>query len=378
MKPLDATRNPLDGSRVIVAGIATFACGGLLFNLLPLVLGVTADAMALTSPQIGLLGTAYLLAFTVIAVPAVFVIQHMNWPRINVVSCSAVALLLIVAARVESYLAMIVTFFLIGCGKGILFGLGNRILGGTSDPDRLIGYGYFIQLIIPAGLMVLYANIVIPTMGHTGVFVLTAVVILSLSAVSRWLPSGASAATADSHQPRGELTADIVFGLLSMTSFFLGAAGLWAFIERIGVSKGIEPGSIGITLSIGLLVTAFASLLPMFTEGKISRSNMLFLIFVAASASMFVFSLPYGMPYYFVAALVFNFAWGAAIVYITAVIATADDTGGFLVLIGGAAGLGAGLGPALAGYLITENNYGNVFIMSAAAIFSERGACPSV
>ena len=369
MKPLDAARNPLDKPTVIVAGIGAFAAGALLFNTLPLVLGVTADAMALSSQQIGWLGTAYLLAFIVISPPAVFLMQRINWRRINVISSISVSLFLIVAAKVEVYTTLIVVFFLIGLGKSMLFAQGNRVLGATSDPDRLVGIGYFISLVIPAGLLFLYSNLVIPQWGHAGVYVITALVIILLATASPWLPSDGGASKPDGHQARGNLTADIVFGLLSLTFFFVGAAALWTFIERIGVSKGIEQSTVGTILSIGLIVTAFASLLPMITEGKISRSNMLFLMFILASIAMYSFSLPYAMPHYFIAVMLYVFAWGAAIVYITAVIATADDAGHFLVLISGAAGLGAGIGPALAGYLIHENDYGNVFIMSASAIF---------
>ena len=369
MKPLDPAHNPLDKPQAIIAGIAVFSAGALLFNLLPLVLGAIADTFALTSQQIGLLGSAYLFTFMLISLPAFFLIQKMSWRRIALVSFGAAALFLVVAALVKSYLPMVVTFLLIGLGKGVLFGLGNRILGSTSDPDRVVGYGYFASLALPAGLLILYSNIVIPTWGHAGVFILTALVLLFLAACLPWLPSNAGTASVDSYQSRGKLTAGIGFGLLSLVCFFVGAAGLWAFIERIGVDKGIERSTVGTILSIGLIVTAFGSLLPMITEGKISRGNMLLLVAILASLSMYIFHLPSAMPHYFIAAMLFNLVWGAAIVYITAVIAAADDTGDFLVLISGAAGLGAGIGPALAGYLISENNYANAFIMSASFIF---------
>lgn len=369
MKSLDRARNPLDVPLVIVSGTVVLCLGALMFNLLPLLLGLIADSRALSPEKIGLLATTYVFSFSLVSFPAVFLIKKIGWRGITTACCVAVSLLLIVVVYVESFSAVLTSFFLIGLATGMLFGLGNRILGGTSDPDRTVGYGYVVALVVAAVILFVSSAIVIPKFGAVGVFFTAALFILMLAATSPWLPSDDSAAAVGGQPPRGNFTTEILLGLLSMVCFYIGAAGLWAFIERIGVSNGIAQSTVALILGTGLLVTALASLLPMITEGKVRRSNMLLVLFIVASIALYLFSLSNVLPYYFFSTMLFNFAWGAAVVYISAVIAIADSTGTFLVLIAAATGLGASIGPMLAGYLIEDGDYSKVFVMCAFAIF---------
>ena len=118
-------------------------------------------------------------------------------------------------------------FTVIGLSKGTIFGLGNRVLGSTSDPDRLVGIGYFVELSLPAVLIILYATWIIPTWGHIGVLVALGLLLLVLGAITTpFLPENARAATVNHELPKAELTSDIVYGLLSSLTLFLGAAGM--------------------------------------------------------------------------------------------------------------------------------------------------------
>ena len=79
MKTLDPVRNPMDRTSYVFAGVGVLTAGALLFNLLPILLGVMADALLLEPHQIGILGGAYMFGFAFASVPAVYLIENRNW-----------------------------------------------------------------------------------------------------------------------------------------------------------------------------------------------------------------------------------------------------------------------------------------------------------
>lgn len=371
MKKLDPIRNPMDRLPHIIAGIGVLTSSALIFNLLPVLLGAFADSLQLLPHQIGLLGGTYMFGFTFASLPAVYLIENTNWRRITAVASIVVTTCLIIASRVDVFVVLLAFFGVIGLAKGTLFGLANRVLGSTSDPDRMVGIGYFVELVVPAVLIILFAAVIGPTFGHIGVLVTLGLVILALGIASTPLmPVDARDAAVDHELPKEKLTPDIVLGLLSAMVLFIGSAGTWAFVERIGVSQGIDQSTVGAILSFGLFLTALGSLLPMLTEQRIRRSTMLFVIAAAITTATYLLDTRSGVAWYFIATSLFNLAWGGSTVYVTASVADADTTGRFIVLIGGAIGLGAALGPSFAGFLVDGDSYTKVFIMTSVALFA--------
>lgn len=371
MKKLRPDLNPMDRMPHLLAGFGVLTSGALIFNFLPVLLGAFADALQLLPHQLGLVGGAYTFGFAVASLPAVYLIENASWRWTTAVVSIVVAALLIAASGIESVTLLLAFFFPIGVAKGTLFGLANRLLGSTSDPDRLVGIGYFIELTVPALLIILVSTVVAPAWGHVGVLITLGLVILALGAVSTPLmPRDARAATVDQILPKEKLTADIVLGLSASILVFIGASGTWAFVERIGIVNGIEPATVGTILSFGLFVTALGSLLPMLTEQRIRRGTMLFAVAGTVMVATFLLDTRSGLAWYFVAVNLFNLAWGAATVYVTASIADSDTTGRFIVLISGSIGLGAAIGPSIAGFLVKGDSYASVFVMTSLAFLA--------
>ena len=355
----------------IIAGIGVMTSGALIFNLLPVLLGAFADSLQLLPSQLGLLGGIYMFGFAFASLPAVYLIENTNWRWITAVASIVVTVCLVIASRVETFVVLLSFFAVIGLAKGTIFGLANRVLGSTSDPDRMVGIGYFVELVVPAVLIILFAAVIGPAFGHIGVLISIGLVILALGIVSTPLMPGDARAAAIEHElPKEKLTSDIVFGLLAAIVLFIGTAGTWAFVERIGIGKGIDATTVGAILSFGLFLTALGSLLPMLTEQRIRRSTMMFVIAVAITIATYLLDTQSGLMWYFIAASLFNTAWGASTVYVTASVADADTSGRFIVLMGGSIGLGAALGPSFAGFLVDGDSYTKVFIMTSVALFA--------
>ena len=97
MKQLNPAQNPLDKGTVIVTGICALTTGALFYNLLPLILGLSAEALALSSTQIGWLGTIYLLAFAGVSPFGFYLIRRFNWKVIYIV-CTLFAVVCFVCA----------------------------------------------------------------------------------------------------------------------------------------------------------------------------------------------------------------------------------------------------------------------------------------
>ena len=366
--PVNQSANLFDQPRVIAGAIGVFSAGSLLFNMLPLLLGVSADALALTLPQLGLLGSAYMAVFALSTLPAVALLQRLNWRAIGLGAGAIGVTALFAAARCRTYTSLFAVFLISGVTQSLLFALGNRVLGAASDADRSYGFAYWISLGIAAGLIFVCAQLIVPTWGFVGVYVTAAVAIGVLAAGASQLPRAATVARPGATPEQGKLTAAIAFGLLAMVVYFVGLAGLWTFVERIGVSRHIAVDTVGTIVSASLLATAFGALVPIATEGRYSRGTMLLAGSIITLVAMVLLALPGGMMSFLAGSLLFNLVWGAASVYISAIIASADSSGRFLPLIGGATGIGASFGPALAGVLIHGSNYTALFVMCGVAV----------
>ena len=79
-------------SGILIAASAFAAMSYMPLNIMPLMLGSAADTFALTNTEIGNIGSAFLLGFTVLSLTAFFWMERLNWRVVLIVTSVAVAL----------------------------------------------------------------------------------------------------------------------------------------------------------------------------------------------------------------------------------------------------------------------------------------------
>ena len=333
-------------SVVVASGVALFA-----LYTGPLLLGEYMSRLAISESQAGFIISMEMAGLTLGSV-IFFAISHLNWRRILTVS-----LLLMVAANVallvvEHLPAFVGCRFIAGLGSGMVMTLTIQVVGMMRDPDRIYGMWTLGQLALGTLGLLLFPTVIESGSLNT-VFVIWALMAFILLPSIRFYPCArvVDASTTSSQAGRRRL----ILGMLCLGGLFVyygGQAGVWVFLERLGVSWGIAGDSVAQILFLSLLAAiagavvaiflghSLGRVLPLSISMGLSATSILFLIF-SSGVSMFTF-----------AACLFNFAWYLFLPYMSAIVAVLDQNGRLLTGLAVTFPAGLAAGPAVAALLI--------------------------
>ena len=333
-------------SVVVASGVALFA-----LYTGPLLLGEYMSKLAVNESQAGFIISMEMAGLTLGSV-IFFAISHFNWRRILSASLGLMIVANMALMLVENLPVFLVCRFIAGLGSGMVMTLTIQVVGMMQDPDRVYGMWTLGQLSLGTlGLMFFPAVIEISNINT--VFLIWAIMALVLVPSIRFYPcardADLTAGTPDAGRRRTSL------GLLCLAGLFVyygGQAGVWVYLERLGVSWGIAGDSVAHILFLSLLAAiagavlaillghSLGRVLPLSLSMALSATSILFLIF-SSGVGMFTF-----------AACLFNFAWYLFLPYVSAIIAALDQNGRLLTGLAVTFPAGLAAGPAIAALLI--------------------------
>jgi predicted MFS family arabinose efflux permease len=373
-----ANRRPaeLDGWRVIVAACALSAIGALLYNVLPLFVGALDDSRAVTAARIGLVTAVYYLSYSTVTSTGFLWIRRVDWRLISLLCLpSAVAGLLMIVIW-PGFLSLVAGVALAGAAMGTLYGICTTVLGDTTRTGR--NFGFKIGAEVATGIVLLLAlpGLVIEPFGFDGLVLALAGCVVLLGATVGWMPRGgakesdASLALGDesTRGPMDRLTPAVGLSLLALLCYFSGMSSLWAFLERIGRAAGISNVMIGQILSVSLVAALGGAFLAATLGDRIDRRNGILVATAICLAATLTLTMPFTSVVYLLVACAFNAAFPFVVAMSITSVAQLDPSGRFVVLTAPVLGMGAALGPAVAGSLIDGSSYLPVIAFSAGAL----------
>ena len=153
------------------------------------------------------------------------------------------------------------------------------------------------------------------------------------------------------------------FGIITIAIYFGGQLSVWIFAERAANSLGYSPESIGVILFVGKCGAGCGGVIAAVVGERFGRwKPHLFSIIVMSLGQVLLIT--HANYWAFTSgAFLFEIAWAYIVSYQVAVIAYLDESKRLTVIAPAAMALGGSYGPALAGHLIEDNNYENVFKM---------------
>lgn len=358
---------------VILAALVLSGIGALYYNMLPLYLGAAQDDKMLANNQIGFLSFSFFLGYNILTISAFFWIRKVDWRLLTLVSLPFCCIALYASSFLDSFEALIGSTVIAGAAFASLYGLGATILGDTDNPARWYGAKIALEAAIGAVLFLILPSTLMIDNGFDGLVLGMILTILVLSPLLLFVPShGAKdegyAGLDKSAQKTGLPKVTIWMTLLGTVLFFSAETTIWAFIERIGSVMEFEATAVGNLLSVTLVCALTGSFLAIYLGDRFGNvrplvsSGVLFFcallglgqaqdfIFYAVSACAVMFSVGYGIPYAF------------------SEIAELDTDGRYIVLTVPAIGVGAMIGPAIAGYLAEGKNFVPVLIFGGVCI----------
>ena len=370
--------NPMDRPAVIFAALAMGAAGAMFYNLLPMILGMAQDGLAITTIQVGLLSAAFFLGYNVLTITAFFWIRRANWRAVTAVATPAAIAALALMGASENFGLMCVSAAFAGGAFSTLYGLAATAIGDTSNPTRWYGVKMSAEAALGAVLFLVLPSTLIASYGFKGLIGGMVLALLVIAPSFYWIPERgsedkqpSSQASAKPAAPGDSSTAGssrIWAALASCLLFFGGQTTIWAYAERIGQSAGFEAGAVASLLSVTLVAAVAGSATAAFLGdrwGNILPFVAACLLFLVATVLL---AQSGSFAFYAAGTIVVMFSVGSGITFSVAQIASLDSDGRYVVLSVPAIGIGAMLGPGIAGFLADAGGYLPVLIFGATTV----------
>jgi predicted MFS family arabinose efflux permease len=352
----------IDSKPVIMSAAVMAAAGAAVFLLLPIIIGAAMDSFGWQQQQAGLLASSYFTGYFASCIAAVFLIRQFS---LKVLAKAAYVLLcvgLLAAGLMSDLIVLGLCMLVSGFGAGLLFGLAVLIAGQRPDSEQAFGILLVSQQLLAMALLFVLPSFIVPNWGFAGLMIALAIIMVPAVLSVVWLgdipheqkrlsPPINPGPALSSHRH------GLWFGLIGLTVYFAALAGVWAFVERLGVDKGLSAQGISISLSFSMIGGVVGGLMVAILANRFGRSRPLVLSLAAFLSVFFVYSTDHGILTYAVATFLFSLFWNYVLGYQMVIISDLDLAGRYAVLIPAAQALGAVLGPGVAGLIIASLGY---------------------
>jgi predicted MFS family arabinose efflux permease len=362
--------NAMDAPTVIVAAIVVSAVGALFYNMLPMYMGAAQDSKGLDNAALGFISSAFFFGYNVVTLSAFYWIRKWNWRRVTLCCMPLAALGLLGGEMVQGYAALLAVTALAGGAFAALYGIGTTILSDTSNPARWFGLKIAAEGAMGAVLFLILPGTLVASYGFAGLIAGMLCAMLLLAPLLLLLPVRG----VKSHQQEQEEYSSwddlpesvnhwaIWSVLLAALVFFAGTSAVWAFMERLGSNAGYAPQSIAGLLAVSLVFATLGSLGSAVLGKYFGNARPFFACLLAILASLLILGTATSFFSYAVGCCLFTGAFGAGLPFAVAEIAELDVDGRYAVLSVPAIGLGAMIGPGIAGLVYTGESA--LFILS--------------
>jgi len=358
---------PVDINRplTVIAAICIAVIGPEVFIVQPgFVQGMVAQ-LGFSEQQAGYVASAEMWGLALTTLLMSFIASRVNWRH-----ALLLAVLVIVAGNLLSLGATGVQDFALwrfvtGLGCGVLVSLSFTIVGLTANPDR--NFGYLIMAVLTYGAFGLWLMPdAFARIGMDGVIVFFALLALCALPLIRYLP-----VSGEEHVQVESDAVDLPSGLrlmaiATMFIYFLAQGVVWAYLFLIGLGGGVDEQGVANGLTVSQFLGIAGALVAAVVGKRHGRLAPLSLGMLAGIIALgFLFG-EFGALHYAIAVCVYNFAWNMTHPYLLAAMASFDRGGRLVVHAVGAQMLGLAVGPALAAWVVGDQDYATVLLIGIA------------
>jgi hypothetical protein len=349
-------------ARLIPKGMlaASFAaiCGTIVFNTFPLFIGFTADKFALSDIEIGVVGSSFMAAYSLLTLSSLVWLGRIRWKPAATIAVAIALLALLGIARSSDYVPLLIVVAVLGAASSVPQLIANAWIDGAPEPDTLFGIKGVIDL-SAAALAIIALVVIFEEANNWSLLIVYACVLLvSLFAATR------ISATHQSHQLSvitGSATGWAALCVLGLHS--VAMVGFWSFAERIGNDIEASSSSISMIMSAAMIVGILGAATAGFLAYRFGLRRSVVVLYAGVLVSIALFAYGESLAGYAIAVLSFQFAWICLNVLQIAFVADADNHGGLVAIASVGVTAGGALGPTLAGMTRTSAGNGGLYTL---------------
>ncbi len=357
----------IDSLSSLVAACSLGTAGVKVFAVLPLLLGVIAQHLALDEAQTGLVASYYYGAYFLATLTSVIWIRRVSWRTLTFLGGGLMVAGLVGSAMFnDTFNGVVGGIMLSGLGAAIVYALSVTLVSDMKDKDRRFAIKLIPEQVIPAMLLLVLPALVIEDFGLPGMLLVLAGTILLLTVASGGIPvMGREHKVASSAAP---VNKGLVFiGLGALVVFFAGFAGVWAFTEIL-VHDALDSVLVGQLLGLGLVSSAVGPFAGAILADRFGRSLPIIAGVVITILSLGLLLEPITATKFALFMAIFPAAYYFTLSYLFGIISDADVSGRNASLIASALALGAGVGPGVFGVLLDDMGSQAAYAFAAVTI----------
>jgi len=332
-------------------------------SVMPMLVGVLAQDLGLGAERAGVLAAtdrAGALAGTVVCVLA---LRRQSRRRIAAAGMLALTVGNAVTGFFTAWGPLLVCRFAVGFAQGTVSAICYAAMGGCPRPARAFAFYCALQMIL-GSLGAWIIPWLLEVGGWPAPFHALALLALPGIGVAALIPGSLPKRSPERGGAKAPNSSRAWIALASIFVFFVGAGGLYAFLERIGDAAGLTRAVIARSLSMASLAGLAGSLLAGGVAHRWGAGRGAALGGALSLAAMAAFLLPANGVLFPVAAAGFNFSWNLLYPFQFAGLAQADRRGSATAFTPAATGSGFALGPALAAVLFEHHGSGAVSMVA--------------
>ncbi len=343
--------------------------------VLPVMVGVMTDQLGFGLERAGYVASANMGGVALGSILGAGLTRRWSWA--TVIICGAAIMIganaLTMLGSTFAYVAAL--RFTSGLGEGLVAGICYAAMGQSGQPARAlafyaagqglvgaVGMGFIPTAIAHSGwqmLFVLISLLALPTfwlagaigsLDRRGIHVQTAVKISTVA----WLGWAAV----------GTLLAQ-----------FVGMSAIWAFLERLGDSKGLDTFHLSLALSASAIANMVGSLTVGLVAHRISGLNGIAVAFVLFLLSLAGNLLWNEWQVYVVTGVLFMLSWTVYFPFQFGLLARFDHRGTLAAIMPAVTGTGLTVGPAIGGVLLARGGIAAILGFGFSCMLVSTLAC---
>ena len=353
--------------RLLVSFLAT---AGLFYvNIMPALVEGLKTALGFSNQQAGMIGSANVYGASVGALLVVFYVQKMPWRLACLALLLTLMLIDLVSMVITNVEMLIAVRFVHGLVGGALVGIGFAIIAKTRQPDRTFGMLLLVQFGF-GGLGMMYIPQLVEAYGVVFLFVSLISFSLITLMMLPFIPDfkDLQAKTLSRTAWQLVLNKPLLLTLLSIFLFQGANMGLYAFIVGLGRHYGLPLDFITTTLAWAAWVGIIGSLLVIWLSTRFGTTKPLLLGISLTALGTWALLYSGEEMVWIVANMGVGITWAFVIPYLFALCAELDDNGQIAAMAGLVSKLGLASGPVMTGFLLGEDDYGQIIIIAVVVL----------
>lgn len=349
------------------AAICVYALSLILIDITPFLVGMYVDRLGIGLSEAGFVQTIDQAGGVIGAIAGFVLMPRFTWRRLILVAVAIATLANVATGIVDNYAALSAARFFSGFGVVLVTTISACTLARAASPDRAFGLGLALGMFLSAAAIWLLDPLRSnygqgAAMGSGAIWLVAA----GLAAFALPATLGGVDQSGASESPvtdRGQAAAARAT-LFALFLFGISVNVVAGFIERVGLSNGLNARGVANALALGFIFSTGGSLIPTIfgvAGGRLRWIAATTLVFVASLAALYYAR---SVPLYMVAFAVYASTWNMGLAYYMSMTADNDPAGHhtrIMYIVNVAA---QSIGPAIGALVLTGAPMASLFMIA--------------